>query len=236
MTTLAELRALVQQQTETGETELPSSTIDDYLKQGFERTVNAEVRWPFYQKTWTLTQTTGEYTISMPTDLDIPGIMSFRDTDRNVRLSYIDSEEAEDRFGGIGSANGSQPWYFTVWADTITLWPNTTYTEDKDYALRGYRLPLAFPTSSTDSPDCDSRLHDALAHYATALAYAQQEDLELENQYMRRWQQDVELARQIIMSSPQAHPLIMGPSAEHITPIGPRYRSRGSRAWTISAP
>lgn len=236
MTTLTQLQALVHQQTETTESELPLTTITDYLAQAFERTVNAEVQWPFYENTWALVQTAGNTYLTMPSDLDDPGIMSLKDDDTGIRLEQLDSEEAEDRYWGTAIASGTRAVHYSVWNDVISLWPQITFTADRNYTMRGFRLPLAFPTVGSESPDCDSRLHKALAHYATALAYAQQEDMELENQYMRRWQTDVEMARQVIMKPNHHRPLIMGPSAAYVTPIGAHGRSRSSRGWTIAAP
>jgi hypothetical protein len=62
-------------------------------------------------------------------------------------------------------------------------------------------------------PDCDHRLHLLLTHFATALAYAQQEDEVLEGTYMARWQADVELAHRAIMDPIHHRPLVMSAMA-----------------------
>ena len=59
MTTLVDLRSYVRTQTDTISTELPDSTIDNYLQEAFNRTINAETQWPFYEQSWTGTQTAG---------------------------------------------------------------------------------------------------------------------------------------------------------------------------------
>jgi len=234
MTTLKDLRQLVRQQTETTEAELPNITIDNYLTQGFERTVNAEVQWPFYENTWTVTQRADQSSISIPLDVKAPGFMSLVDNANGWRLTHIDPEEAEDRFFGATSTT-SAPLNFSVWNNYIQLWPQTKYSADRTYQLRGFRLPTNFPVYVGESadplqePDMDSRLHTGLAHYATALAYIQQEDMELENQYMKRWLNDVEMARQVIMDPAHNRPIAMGPSEIYTTSIGPGYRG-GSRS------
>lgn len=234
MTTLKDLRQLVRQQTETTEAELPNITIDNYLTQGFERTVNAEVQWPFYENTWTVTQQADQSSISIPLDVKAPGFMSLVDNANGWRLTHIDPEEAEDRFFGATSTT-SAPLNFSVWNNYIQLWPQTTYSADRTYQLRGFRLPTNFPVyvgeaaDPLQEPDMDSRLHTGLAHYATALAYIQQEDMELENQYMKRWLNDVEMARQVIMDPAHNRPIAMGPSEIYTTSIGPGYRG-GSRS------
>ena len=78
--------------------------------------------------------------------------------------------------------------------------------------MTGFRRPIDWIAAGPSAvPDCDERLHRAFAHYAVALAYAQQEDVELENDYMGRWLRDVEMARGAIMEPLRDRPLIMGP-------------------------
>jgi hypothetical protein len=120
-----------------------------------------------------------------------------------------------------------------VWKDVIYLWPQVTFTADRDYRLRGYRSAtdwLAGP--STTEPDCDERLHLPLAHYAIALSYAKQEDETLERTYMERWQRDVEIIRKIIMDPVHQRPLMMGPRRWRLVGSGTRTRF----GWTIQTP
>jgi hypothetical protein len=246
MTTLAVLRRLVRQQTETTEAELPNVTVDDFLTQAFERTVNAEVQWPYYETSWALLQLAGTTSIPVPADAWPPGFMSFLDVEENIRLVQIDPEEAEDRYFGT-TRNSHRAINYSVWNDVIQIWPKHIHEEDRSYTLRGFRLPKRFPvvidgvTDSEQEPDLDPRLHNCLAHYATALAYIQQEDMELENQYMKRWQNDVELARNVIMEPAHYRPLMMGPSVLYTTPIGPGFRggagrSSGPSAFNVAIP
>lgn len=215
MTTIAELRAAVRSQTEQTSGELSDATIDRYLQEAFNRTIAAENQWPFYEDAWTLTQTAGDTYASL---LDGDGnrlvaeIMSIVDTsNNNYRLLMIDHESAEDDYSGITPTTGYNV-EFSIWQNVVYFWPGATFSTDRDYMLRGYREPtdwLAGP--STTEPDCDSRLHLPLAHYAIALSYAKQEDETLERTYMERWQRDVEMARQAIMDPAHHRPLMMGP-------------------------
>lgn len=210
MTTIAELRAAVRSQTEQTSGELSDATIDRYLQEAFNRTVAAETQWPFYEETWTLTQTAGNAYAALATD--VSEIMSIVDTDNNrYRLRMLDHETAEDDYSGPTPTSG-YAMEFSVWKNVVYFWPAVTFTTDRDYQLRGYRHPtdwLAGP--STTEPDCDSRLHLPLTHYAIALSYAKQEDETLEATYMERWQRDVEIARQAIMDPPHHRPLVFGP-------------------------
>ena len=229
MTTIAELRTYVRRQTETTSAELSDPTIDDYLQEAYNRTIAAENQWPFFEETWTLTQTAGNNFITLPTD--VADIMSLVDLDNdNFRLTMIDYESAENDYWGVQPGSGYAV-EFSVWKDVVYLWPQVTFDANRSYRLRGYRDDtdwLAGP--STTEPDCDVRLHLPLAHYAIALAYAKQEDETLERTYMERWQKDVEMARQAIMDPAHHRPLMMGPR---------RWRRVGSGigrarvSWTI---
>ena len=75
--------------------------------------------------------------------------------------------------------------------------------------IRGYRYPTDWIAGGAGAvPDCDARLHMLLAHYAIALAYAQQEDEVLEDVYMKRWQAGFAAARNAIVNPRHHRPLV----------------------------
>lgn len=223
MTTLTELRNYVWTQTDTTSVDLPSATIDNYLQEAFNRTINAETNWPFYEKSWTGTQTAGNNYLSMPSDC--AELVSVVDSgNNNFRMTEIALNEAEDQYFRATGTTGYAAEY-SIWNDVVYLFPRITFTTNHFYALRGYREPTDWlaGVASVTEPDCDALLHLPLCHYACALAYAQQEDETLEGTYMERWQRDVEMARQKIMDPRHHRPLIMGP--HRINRIGQgRYR------------
>lgn len=226
MTTLIELRSIVRTQTQTDTADLPDVTIDVYLQQAFERTLNAETRWPFYAQTWDLVLDPDANTLTLAGDVAEPGIMALIDKTSGVRLGMVPHVWAEDRF--VGSNVASSPgMLYSVWGDKIYLWPQSTFPEAHTYKLRGYRTPLTWLTPE-GSPDCDPRLHLPLTHYAVALAYAQQEDGELEQVYMARWLADVEIARRAIMDPVHQRPLVMSGMAV--------YRYGPANPWSIEVP
>jgi hypothetical protein len=205
MTTLDDLRTIVRTQTQTSNADLPDPTIDVYLQQAFERTVNGETLWPFYEQTWQLTLTAGKSEMDLAGDVNQAGIMALYDTVRNFRLQMVGHETADDHF--VGPQVGTTvPVMFSLWGGKVVLWPRSTLSTDHTYMLRGYRRPLVWLTTANE-PDCDARLHMALSHYAVALAYAQQEDDQLELTYMDRWQRDAEAARRAIMDPRHHRPL-----------------------------
>ena len=210
MVTVAELRSIVRTQTQTDPGDLADSTIDVWLQQGYERTLNAETQWPFLATEWHIEQTAGETSLELPGNVNEPGIMGLWDTTNGVRMSLVPQIWAEGHFGWGNAAGTTASLLFSVWGQRINLWPAITFGETRQYILRGYRKPLNWIADG--SPDCDPRLHMPISHFAVALAYAQQEDAQLEAIYMGRWQADVELARRAIMEPVHHRPLIMGGS------------------------
>jgi hypothetical protein len=212
MATLAELRALVRTQTETTASELPNGTIDWYLRQAFDRTVSAENTWPSYEERWVVTLPAGESSFPIPLDCNRTSINSLSDsTGPSLRLSMVDHETAEDLYGVNSTASALNPFEYSLWGTSVYLWPLPSYAEDRNFLLRGHRYPIDWIAVGDNSEvDADPRLHYPLAHYAIALAYAQQEDETLEDVYMRRWQMDVEAARSAIMEPPRQQPMRFG--------------------------
>jgi hypothetical protein len=222
MTTLDELRTIVRTQTQTSSQDLPDPTIDVFLQQAFDRTINAETQWPFYEQTWELVLAANTMEMALPGDVNPAGIMALYDRTNNFRLSQIASEQADDSFAGpqVGTM---QPYFYSIWNHTLFMWPRVQQSDqDRAYALRGYRRPVSWLTSANE-PDCDQRLQLPLTHYAVALAYAQQEDEQLELTYMDRWQRDVELARRAIMEPRHHRPLVFPGSINSWAPSGPTW-------------
>ena len=206
---LGELRAFVRAQMDVDEEELPNSLVDEYLQEAFDRTINTATRWPFYETIWDLTKAEDADTISLPTDCQTSDIMSFVEVG-NLPLTMIDYGAAEMAFSS-NTVTVARPAYYSVWGNTIYLWPAAT-TGERTYKLRGYRKPTDWLGAGTDASaevDADERLHKPLAHYAIAMAYAQQEDEVLEDVYMKRWQSHLNIVGRAITTPYHSRPLVM---------------------------
>jgi len=224
---LADLRNYVRTQTQTTTGELPDTTIDPYLREGFNRTVAYENQWPWFEKTWVLAQPANTGTIPLPGDVNTSAVVGLLDAN-GWRINFRSQSTAEESWAGAPGAHGGRYVEASIWAREINLWPAGPASEELTYQLTGFRLPIDWMLGGPASePDIDPRLHAPLAHYAIALAYAQQEDDTLEQQYMQRWQKDVEQVRSAIMEPSQDRPLIMGP--QWVSPIG-----HGGSHWPYS--
>jgi hypothetical protein len=216
---LTELTQYVWNQTDTTEFDLPASTIASYIDEAFNRTIAAENRWPSYEKTWSVVVPVGSASSVLDSDVNRPAVVSVTNTDTGWRLEQISEEEADLRFGSDLEVGGSfSPGWYSFWSNRISFWPRVAADEETIFSMRGYRKPLT-TFADTGQVDADPRLHRPLAHYAVALAYAQQEDEVLERTYMERWQRDVELARRAIMDASHNRPVIMNGNFPR-TPVG----------------
>lgn len=216
---LSELRDAVRTQLDLDEDDVANTTLDMYIREGYDRTIQLERRWPFFETTWDVTSTGAS--IAVPATL--AGVSSVIDVDNNVRLVQIGTELAEDKFYG-NNAQGT-PKYFSWWGNTLTLYPSPS--ANTDYRIRGWRKPTDWISAGAASEvDADERLHLPLFHYACSLAYAQLEDTELENTYMRRWAATTQQAHDDIMRPQHHEPLVLNG--------GTRVRSSSVRfVWDI---
>lgn len=205
---LAQLREYIRVQLDMDAEELPNAMLDSYLSEAFLRTISQENRWPFYETRWVVNKALDVAGIALPSDTDPAGIDSLVDQTNGYRLMQIGNELAEDSFVANWSS-ASNPTYYSVFGNTLELWPTPPGDFERAYMMRGHRLPADWmSTGASAVPDCDSRLHQLLAHYAIALCYAQQEDEVLEDTYMKRWQSSYIVAHHAICAPRHHRPLI----------------------------
>lgn len=224
---LTDLRTAVRAQTQTTSGDLPDPTVDSFLQQAFERTVNGETQWPFYETHWDVTLDPQQSTIPLPANVNQAGIMALYDMTNMYRLQQVGPEFSDDHYAGqqVGTLS---PVQYSLWGNYIHLFPRVQLSDvARPYRLRGYRYPIVW-LADDNSPDCDARLHTALIHYAVALAYAQQEDETLETSYMDRWQRDAEMARKQIMEPRHHRPLVYSGSIDGVP--------RPVTSWALTPP
>jgi hypothetical protein len=193
--------------------ELPNALLDSYLQEGYTRTISMENRWPFFETTWSVSSV-GDTYVPIPTDCNTQQITAFTDLTTGYRLMQVAPELAEDNF--ITGVSVTQPVYYTIWGDRITLWPH--YSGDaRDFLIRGYRYESNWMIGGAAAEvDADPRLHQLLVHYAIALCYAQQEDV-----YMKRWQATFAAAHNAICAPRHHRPLILNGGLPYIPAYSP---------------
>lgn len=210
MSTTAELIAFVRDVTDLDEADLPSSLLRSYMRDGFNRILNLERRWPWLETTATLNTVASQrdYPVSSIGAGNFREVTSIVDTTTSGnRLSIVSIDDAEATWHGTFDVP-SRPLLYSEWSETVKLYPKP----DTVYALsiRGYRKPsYTWVTDTALSPDCDDRLHDAIAYYAISQAYKRQEDTEMSQLYKQSFDEAVGLAHKEIMRPPSHRPMIM---------------------------
>ena len=214
MSTTAELKDFVYDILDIDTDDLPSSLVYKYLKDGFQRVINMERRWPFLESTYSLSTVANQrdYAVSAIGSGDLREVVSIVDTSSSGnRLSLMSIDEAEAVWHGSFDT-ASRPLFFTEWGETIKLYPkpNAVYV----LTVRGYRKPNYAPfTTTTLEVDCDERLHLAIAYYAISQAYKRQEDNEMASIYKQSFEEAVALARKDMMRASGHRPMIMSRGA-----------------------
>ena len=210
MSTTLELITFVRDITDLDDADLPSSLIRQYMKDGFNRIINLERRWPFLEETYSLSTVAGQrdYPMSTIGSGDLREITSILD-DSTVgnRLSIITVDEAENIWHGSFDT-ATRPLFFAEWSDTIKLYPkpDTVYP----LVIRGYRKPsYTWVTDTSQQIDCDDRLHDAIAYYAVSQAYKRQEDNEMARAYKDSFDEAVGIARKELMRGPSHRNMVL---------------------------
>lgn len=210
MSTTLELITFVRDITDLDDADLPSSLIRQYMKDGFNRIINLERRWPFLEATYSLNTVAGQrdYPMSSIGSGNLREITSVLD-DSTVgnRLSIITVDEAENVWHGSFDT-ATRPLFFAEWGDTVKLYPKP----DAVYPLviRGYRKPsYAWVTDTSQQLDCDERLHDAIAYYAVSQAYKRQEDNEMARSYKESFDEAVGIARKELMRGPSHRNMVL---------------------------
>lgn len=209
MSTTAELVSFVRDITDLDEVDLPTSLVISYMRDGFDRIVNLERRWPFYETTYIL-DTVGlqrDYALNGIDSGDLREVTSIVDeSSLGNRLRFISVDDAEAIWNG-NFDSPSRPLYYGEWGETIKLYPKP----DAAYRLtvRGYRKPsYTWTTNTTLQVDVDERLHTAIAYYAVSQAYKRQEDVEMTSAYKQSFDEAVSLARKDLMRSPSGRPMV----------------------------
>ena len=109
---LTQIRSKIREIVDLDTQDVSDTLLNMYIKDGFDRIIALERRWPFYQKTFTLSTVPGErsYAINTIGDGNLREITSIVDTSTvGNRLEYISYDDAEAVW--VGSYDQVQrPW------------------------------------------------------------------------------------------------------------------------------
>lgn len=173
--TLQQIRDQVRTTVELDSTDIPDSILDLFIQEGYDHIVHAEHRWIFYEDNFTFDTVTGQrsYTFASidPTLEVLDGVEH-----SSWMLLPIAHQLAQGQYAG-SSVSGT-PTNFSVWADSIYLWP--TPSEVRTVTVRGYRKPSDWIAGGAGAtPDLPDAFHPLLVLWALHRAYLQQDDAQM---------------------------------------------------------
>lgn len=205
---LQQIRDYVRAHLTLVDVDLPDELMDIYIREGSQRVEQAETRWPFYEAVATLETVAGSAAYSIITSLpdDFDQVVAI--TSSSGDLAWVSPENMSTRTS-VGGGTSDVPSHYTTWGGQLTLWP--TPSGAVDLTVRYYRKPRDWIADGTGGePDMPSQLHNAVAVWALAAAYAQQEDPDMAQFYERRFEQELDVFRRRINEAPHAQPMVLG--------------------------
>ena len=220
--TLSDIRSRAREVAEVSTADVSDTLMDLFIRDGYNRIIDLERRWPFLEVSFDMTTTANQsaYTINDFTTHSIREVVSIVDPD-NVRLDFISYELAEETFK-TNDAPAGRPMFAAHWADQIHIFPKpkAVYTLN----VRAYREPTDWITAA-GSPDGIEAFDLALVDYAVARAYKMQEAFVPAQEFERSFNDTVAFARRDVMKADSYAPIQLS-SGGHVNTWGrhPRFR------------
>lgn len=218
---LATLRSQVRTTLDTDEEDLPDVLLDMWLEEGFERIVDFDQRWPFYEATWTYDWVAPRASYAIEdVGADIARISSIiADDDRE--LVYTGHDTASRQYANANYSTGT-PEQWSVYGDRLYLWP--TPAGDVSLDLRGYREPTPFSALTAGAaPDLPTKYHKLLVRWALHMAYERDEDTELSAYNRQHFEDQLRLIQGADRAVPTPQPIVIGGGRRLMVPFGPKF-------------
>jgi hypothetical protein len=208
--TLDELRVYVRQHLDLDESEVPNSLLNVWARDASIKISRTRKRWPFFEASWVLNAEAGvsDYDLTDLALFDPPvdEITSIVRDDR--RLVYMGRDEAEAAYLPY-QEHGGYVTFYNIWNNKLRLYP-TPEGADTLY-LRGYRKVTDWVAEGSGAvPDFPEDFHDAVRLYMLAMAYMQQEDIEMAQQFVGAFNAEMDVLKKQYGDAPGAYPLVLG--------------------------
>lgn len=209
--TVLDMRTFVREHLDSDSEELPDSLLDVYRREATNRIELSSQRWSFYESEFSFDTVAGDQTYPLTSfSVTIGTKTSYLDSVLGVegptwRLDPIGHESARERFAA--TTYQGRPRWWSLWADTIYLWPTPTAIES--FVVRGYRSPLE-ATASSDLPDLPSEFHTLIAEWMLGRAYMQMDDERMGMQFLAAVEGQLAVLRERYETSHRAGMSIMG--------------------------
>lgn len=201
---LTDIVTQVRAVTELDSTDVPTSVINMYVRDGYNRIIDLERRWNFLEVKFNMTSTVNqtEYTIDDFTTDEIREVISIVD-DMGNRLEFISYNEAEGLL--LDDMLSVRPIFYSMWANKIYLFPAPT--ESSVLVVRGYRYPSDWVTANA-TVDGPAAFDIPLVYYAVSRIYQSQEELQTAARYEQSFADAISMARKDLTRPPSNAPVV----------------------------
>lgn len=188
---------------DTDEEELTDALLDVFRDEAIDLIEQGSRHWTFYETAGTFTTVEQQQTYVL-TDIDA----SLRELQAvqgsTYRLQPLGHEDAQRRYAW-SSAGSSRPCHWSIWGDTLYLWPVPSSAVDLDW--RGYRTPDPIDSGEPDMPDAFHRL---IATWMLARAYQQQDDDVMAQQHFQTFERQFDVLRRRYETANDAGVSVLG--------------------------
>ena len=237
MLQLSDMRDYVRNIVDITSNDIADTTMNTFLREGYDVMVYSEKRWPFYevattfdtvadQKDYTLSDVATNLSIthdgvtfsgaSAPKNVGLREVASMKTT--NHVLEFIGYDDADIVYPLESNTTGD-PWYWSMWggttgAMTLRLYP--TPGGVKTISVRGYRNAIEFggnvviyraAIADANTPDFPDPFDNVLSLYAIYRSYQQQEDAGMGQQYYAQFVAELDNLRARFEDTPAPQPI-----------------------------
>lgn len=204
---LATIRSRVRVLLDVDDTEVPDELIDQWCREGSRRIHAAADRWPWFEKTWTFTTTSGqaEYVLSSEVGSDVDRVSHVRGDNRELREISI---EDADAFWQRNISTSSDPTHYVLREQKLILFPTPSRAES--IMVRGYRtLTDWVDTGAGGTPDFPDQFHNTVYLWVVSRAYAMQEDEQFSMHYFDMFQNELDMLSAREVGRPTQQPVVL---------------------------
>lgn len=202
--TLSDIRSKAREITEVSTADVSDGLLDLFVRDGYNRIIDLERRWPFLEVSFEMTVTANQrkYNIDDFSVHNIREVASVVDPS-NHRLTMISLDEAEQDYLGVQDAAG-RPMFVSYWGGEMYFFP--TPAQDYTFQVRAYREAEDWVTAGT-VPDGVEAFDLALVDYAVSRIYKMQEAFQPAQEFERSFNDTVAFARRDVMKADSYAPV-----------------------------
>lgn len=218
---LATIRSRVRLLLDVDETEVPSDLIDQWCREATYRIQAALPRWPWFEKTWTFTTTSGtaEYALTA-ISADVDDVTHIRGDNRELREISI---EDADHYWQRNIAPAGDPTHYVLREAKVFLYPTPSRSEQ--LVVRGFRKVSDWVGDGAGAtPDFPDQFHNTVYLWVVSRAYAMQEDDAFAMSYFDLFQNELDILSAREGGRPAQQPLVLGGGKRLFSDLPPALR------------